>query len=434
MFKEIKENVLYIDGCNSVKLVEKYGSPLYVYSESDILARCKALKNDFLLRYKNTRVAYASKAFLNTYMCKLMEKEGMCIDVVSGGELYTAIKASFPAEHIEFNGNNKSREEIEMALNYGIGRFIVDSEVEIDFLEEICSDLDKKANVLYRINPGVKSEDTHDYNSTATKDAKFGIPLDQKILYSAIEKGIKSPHINLLGLHFHVGSQIFENQTHINAVKVALDITEKTYKTYNHAFTELNLGGGFGIKYVDSDLRKPYSYYLDPMMELIEKSAEMLGIDRPAVVIEPGRSIVGEAGSTLYKVGVIKEIPGIRKYVAIDGGMTDNIRPALYQAEYKAVIANRMDEEIKDVATICGKCCESGDILVKDALIAKPKKDDICAVYSTGAYGYSMASNYNKNVIPAVVFVKEGKASLVIKRQSYEQMIQNEQIKGFEEV
>lgn len=424
--KTTKDNMLFLDGVSAEVLVEKFGTPLYVYSETEIKRRIQELRSCFLEAYEDTRVAYAAKAFLSKDFCKLLQEEGLCIDVVSGGELYTAIEAGFPPEKIEFNGNNKSLEELEMALSYGIGRIILDSEEEIKIVEALCKERGQRVSVLYRINPGVRSRDTHEYNSTATKDAKFGIPLAEEILYPAIKQGIESPYLDLLGLHFHVGSQIFENQTHLDALETALEIMTRTIKQYQYIFSELNLGGGFGIQYTEEDRRKEFSYFLTPLMNRIVSYAEEKKIPRPTVVIEPGRSIVGEAGTTLYRVGIQKEIPGIRNYLSIDGGMTDNIRPALYQAKYQADIANRMEEPKDYPVTICGKCCESGDLLLKDAYIQKAQKGDICAVYSTGAYGYSMASNYNKNRLPAVVFVKEGEARLSIKRQSYSQMIQNE--------
>ncbi|MBE6033646.1 MAG: diaminopimelate decarboxylase [Clostridiales bacterium] len=424
MITEVKNEVLYFDGCSTVELAEKYGTPLYVYSENAILKECNELKSCFLDKYENTRAAYATKAFSSIAMCKIMDREGFCLDVVSGGELYTAIKAGFPAEKIEFNGNNKLREELELAIDYGIGRIIIDGLQELESIEEICKEKNKKMNVLYRITPGVDSH-THDYITTGKKDSKFGIPLDEEVIYPAIEAAIKSPFVNFKGIHFHVGSQLFDNRSHLLALETTLQLVKKTKEKFNYDITELNVGGGFGVTYTDEQ-RKPYEYFLKPIMERIIEFSNETGMERPAVVIEPGRSMVAEAGISLYTVGSIKNIKGIRKYLSIDGGMTDNIRPALYQAEYKGAIANKMSRPAEDVVTVCGKCCESGDILIKDGKFAEAEAGDILAIFSTGAYGYSMASNYNKNPIPGVVLVKGGRSAEIIRRQSYEEMIARE--------
>jgi diaminopimelate decarboxylase len=425
MDRTIKSNTLYFDGCNTVELAEKYGTPLYVMSETAIVEKCKEIRDTFLNKYEKTRAAYASKAFLTLSMCKIIEREGLCMDVVSGGELYTAMKADFPAEKIEFNGNNKSVEELKLAVDYNIGRIIVDGLDELDLIDEICKEKGKKVNILYRVTPGVKS-DSHDYIVTGKKDSKFGIPLDDEVIFPAIEHAIKSQYVNFMGFHFHVGSQLHDNDSHLKALDIVLKLIKDTKEKYDYATPELNIGGGFGIKYTEADNKKPYAYFLDPMMEKIEQFSKDLGIERPEIVIEPGRSIVGEAGITLYTIGTIKDIKGIRKYVSVDGGMTDNIRPALYQAKYEGIVANKAEEPKTETVTICGKCCESGDVLIRDAQVADVKRGDIFAVFSTGAYSYTMASNYNKNPLLATVLVKEGKSELIVKRQSYEHMIQNE--------
>lgn len=427
MEREIKNNTLYFDGCNTVELAKKYGTPLYVMSETAIVEKCREIRDTFLNIYERTRAAYASKAFLTLSMCKIIEREGLCIDVVSGGELYTAIKAEFPAERIEFNGNNKSIEELELAVDYNIGRIIVDGLDELNLIEKICKEKGKKINILYRVTPGVKS-DSHDYIVTGKKDSKFGIPLDDEVIFPAIEQAINSDYVNFMGFHFHVGSQLHNNESHLKALDIVLKLIKDTKDKYNYITPELNIGGGFGIRYTDADDKKPYAYFLDPMMERIEEFSKELNITRPEIVIEPGRSIVGEAGITLYTIGTIKDIKGIRKYVSVDGGMTDNIRPALYQAKYEGIIANKAEEPKTDVVTICGKCCESGDILIRDAKIASPERGDIFAIFSTGAYGYTMASNYNKNPLLATVLVKEGKSEIIVKRQTYDHMIANEVI------
>lgn len=426
MTREIKNGILYFDGCNTVELAQKYGTPLYVMSENDILERFSQLKEAFTDKYPNARVAYACKAFCTVAMMKICEREGMCIDVVSGGELYTAIKARFPPERIEFNGNNKLPEELEAAIDYGIGRIIVDGIGELKLIEDICARKDKKANILYRITPGIKA-DSHDYIITGKKDSKFGMPQDEDSLYREVKKALDSPYVEFLGFHFHIGSQLFEKDPYLQALNVTLKHIKNIKEKYGAEVEEINMGGGFGVVYTDEQ-RKPYSYYLDPLMERINEFFAEEQMQLPAVVIEPGRSIVAEAGITLYTIGRIKDIPGVRKYVSTDGGMTDNIRPALYQSEYDGIIAGKASQAKTEKVTVCGKCCESGDILIRDIDMAEPETGDIFAIFSTGAYGYSMASNYNRNPVSAVVLVKEGRSEVIVKRQTYENMISNDVI------
>lgn len=427
MIKKIKDGILYFDGCNTLKLAEKYGTPLYVVSENEISSRCKEIRESFLDKYENTKAVYASKAFLPLAMCKIIEREGLGLDVVSGGELYTAIKAGFPVEKIEFNGNNKSIDELKMAVEYGIGIIIVDNTHELDLLEQICKEQNKKAKILFRITPGVKSN-THKYITTGTKDSKFGIPLNENIIYPAVDKAIKSEHLEFKGFHFHVGSQLHDNKSHLAALETSLALMKFTKQKYNYTITDINIGGGFGIKYTQNDNPKPLSYFIEPVMNRIEEFCSENDLERPQVIIEPGRWIIGEAGMTLYTVGTIKKIPGIRTYVSVDGGMTDNIRPALYQAEYDAVVANKALKPKSQNVTICGKCCETGDVIIRDIDIAEVESGDTLAVLSTGAYGYSMSNNYNKNIIPGVVLVKDGKDQVIVKRQTYDDMIRNEVI------
>lgn len=423
MIREIKNNKLYFDGCDTTELAKQYGTPLYVFSENDIVGRLRELKECFVDKWPGARVAYACKAFCVPAMLKLVAREGMCIDVVSGGELYTAIQAGFPAERIEFNGNNKLVSELEMAIDYDIGRIIIDSTQELELIEKICAEKGKRTRVLYRVTPGVQA-DTHDYIITGKKDSKFGLPMDDEIIYPSIKAAIDSEYVDFLGLHFHVGSQLFDVDPFLQAVDAILGLVKETRTRFGYEMTELNLGGGYGVTYTTEE-RKPYSYFLQPMMDKIAAFFDAEGMARPALVCEPGRSIVAEAGINLYTVGSIKDIPGIRKWVSIDGGMTDIIRHALYQAVYTGVVANRAEEPADDVITVCGKCCESGDVLMRDVKMAAPKRGDIIAMYSTGAYGYSMASNYNSNPIPAVVLVKDGQSDLIVKRQSYDHIIAN---------
>ena len=423
--KTIENNHLYWDGCDTVALAQKYGTPLYVLSENAILQRTQELHQDFIDKYDNVRVAFASKAFNTLAMCQLVAREGLSLDVVSGGELYTAMKANFPGEHIEFNGNNKSQAELEMAVTYGVGRIIVDGLTEVARLAEICRRLQKTAKILFRITPET-TVDTHDFISTGQKDSKFGIPLNPEILFPQIEAAIAMPEIEFYGLHFHIGSQLSDNSTHLAAAKVALSLVSEIKERYDFTIKELNYGGGFGVEYVEGDVRQPYGYFLDPLMALTEDYCAEHGLLRPAIVIEPGRSLVAEAGISLHTIGEIKTLPGLRTYAAIDGGMTDNIRPGLYQADYTGIVANKAAAKRTESVTISGKACESTDILMKDLPVPPLSAGDIFATLTTGAYGYSMASNYNKLPLPAVVLVKDGRDQLIVARQSYKQMIQNE--------
>ena len=415
---EIKDGRLFFDGCDLTQLAEGFGTPLYVYSQNVIKARAAELREAFLDGHPKNRVAYAAKAFCCTAMLKLAEKEGLCVDVVSGGELFTAIKAGFPAERIEFNGNNKTEDELKMAVGYGIGRIIVDSLQELDLLEKICRAACRKARVLLRITPGVRA-DSHDYIVTGKKDSKFGIPLDDDVILPYVKKALDSEWIDFLGLHYHVGSQLFDNSAHLAALDIALDLALKIFDSFGYAVEEINLGGGFGIQYTMEE-RKPYRYFLEPLMARVSDFCAAHGEFSPALVIEPGRSLVGEAGVQLYTVGSTKDIRGVRNYAAVDGGMWDNIRPALYGAKYDALLANRADEPATKTVTVCGKCCESGDILIRDIELPAPKAGDVLAVFSTGAYGYSMASNYNRNTVPGVVFIRGGRAEWAVKPQTYE--------------
>ena len=428
--REIKNNKLYFDGCDTTELAKKYGTPIYVMSQNGIEERINELKEQFTNKYPRTRIAYASKAFCTEGMYAILKKAGVCIDVVSGGEIYAAKQAGFPAEHVEFNGNNKLPKEIDAAVEYGVGRIIVDGLQELPLIIESCKKYKKKMNIMIRITPGVAAS-THDFIVTGKKDSKFGIPLEKEIFLPIVKQILDSEYLEFTGLHMHIGSQLFENDAFLKALDVLMDWAALIKTEFNADVKEVNFGGGYGAEYTTEE-RKPYSFFLDQMMELLEKRSKAIGIERPEAVIEPGRSIVAEAGITLYTIGQIKEIPGIRKYVSVDGGMGDNIRVALYQAEYEGIVANRAQEQKDDKVSICGKYCESGDIIMTDIMVPKSvKMGDIFATYSTGAYGYVMASNYNNNPIPGVVLVKGGKSAWMVKPQTYEQIVQNNEIPDF---
>lgn len=423
MKKIINENGNFVFGeLDTVMLAKEYGTPLYVVSEDIIKEKCKEIRENFLFKYENVKAAYASKAFLNLAMCKIVEREGLCLDVVSGGELYTALKADFPMEKIFFHGNNKSKPELELAISNDVGRIIVDNLYELELINDIANRMNKKSKVLYRITPGVESE-THKYIITGQKDSKFGIPLVDNIIFDAIERGMDYENIELLGFHFHVGSQIFDNGSHINATEKAMNLIKQAKDRFGFVTKELNTGGGYGIYYAEGDNPRPLSYFTDDIVEKVTQRCREFDLNIPTIIIEPGRWIIGDAGITLYTLGSIKEIPGIRTYAAIDGGMPDNPRPALYGSKYEAIVANKANEDVKETVTVAGKCCETGDILIWDLKVPEIEAGDILAVLNTGAYNYSMANNYNKIPRPAVVLVNEGYAEVIVERESYEDLI-----------
>lgn len=413
---------LEIGGVDALYLAQKYGTPLYVYDVALIRERAKSFKQAFITAGLKAQVAYASKAFSSVAMIQLAEEEGLSLDVVSGGELYTAVAAGFPAERIHFHGNNKSREELRMALEHRIGCIVVDNFYEISLLEDLCEETGHSIDVLLRITPGVEAH-THDYITTGQEDSKFGFDLHNGQTERAIEQVLQSGHIQLLGVHCHIGSQIFDTAGFVLAAEKIFKKLDEWRESYSFVSKVLNLGGGFGIRYTEDDEPLHATEYVEKIIEAVKENAARYGFDIPEIWIEPGRSLVGDAGTTLYTVGSQKEVPGVRQYVAVDGGMNDNIRPALYQAKYEAATANRIGEAHDQTVSIAGKCCESGDMLIWDIDLPEVKEGDLLAVFCTGAYGYSMANNYNRIPRPAVVFVENGEDHLVVKRETYEDIV-----------
>lgn len=429
---KINENgILEIGGCKATELADTYGTPLYVFDEKHI-RDMMAVYRDTINNYYggNGLVLYASKAFSCLAMYRIAKQEQIGIDVVSGGELFTAMQAGFPAEKIYMHGNNKLLSELESAVKNKVGTIVLDSYREADLLDEIAGRAGVVQNVLIRINPGIEAH-THAYIQTARTDSKFGFSVSDGSAESIIRHILTKPNLRLKGYHCHIGSQIFEKQSFILAADKVMDFSaEMKAKTAFEADT-LNLGGGFGIWYNDEDPQlklSDYAEYLKAIISEIKIKAEKNDLNLPFLVIEPGRSIVGEAGITLYTVGAIKDIPGIKKYIAIDGGMFENPRYALYQSKYSVLLANRANEACTEKVTIAGKCCESGDIIAVDVPLPKACSGDVMAVLSTGAYNYSMASNYNRNCVPAAVLVNEGQAEYIIKPQTYEDLIRNDLI------
>ncbi|WP_050615611.1 diaminopimelate decarboxylase [Bacillus testis] len=413
---------LEIGGKDTVSLAKEYGTPLYVYDVALIRERARGFKKTFEQLGVPFQVAYASKAFSAIAMIQLAMEEGLSLDVVSAGELYTAIVAGFPKEKIHFHGNNKSRDELEMAVIEEIGCVVVDNGHELQLLEDLCAKHGKHMPILLRVAPGVEAH-THDYIVTGQEDSKFGFHIDSGQAEEAMLFGEKSEFLDVLGLHCHIGSQIFETAGFLLAADKLLSILKDWHQRHGYHAKVLNLGGGFGIRYTEEDHPLPASQYVEKIVVEVKRLSEELGLEVPEIWIEPGRSLVGDAGTTLYTVGSTKEIPGIRKYVAVDGGMCDNLRPALYNAKYEAVLANRMEDEPEETVSVAGKCCESGDMLIWDIPLPKVKSDDLLAVFCTGAYGYSMANNYNRITRPPVVFVENGLDQLVVKRETIHDIV-----------
>lgn len=416
---------LTIGGVDSLKLAKEYGTPLVVYDVSQIRNQIRAFKKVFEEEQVNYAVSYASKAFASIAMYQVANEEGAYTDVVSAGELYTAMKANFPMERISFHGNNKSKEELEMGVKNHVGKIIIDNFYEIDLLRQVLEEQDSKINVMLRITPGISAH-THEYDQTGQVDSKFGFDLKSGQADKALQEVLKNQRMHMLGIHAHIGSQIFELNGFEMAAAKLVDVAASWKEKYDYTAQIINVGGGFGIKYVQEDHPLKPEEFVKAIVKAIKDEATKHNFPIPEIDIEPGRSIVGPAGYNLYKVGSMKEIPGLVPYVAVDGGMGDNIRPALYQAKYEMVLANDPQRRASQEFHVAGKYCESGDIL-SDAKLPSLKAGDILAMLDTGAYGYSMASNYNRNPRPAVVFVENGKAQLVIKRESLEDLIHLDQ-------
>lgn len=417
---------LTIGGCDTVELAKEFGTPLYVMDENTIRNTCKSYVNSIKKYYDGKGLPmYASKALSCKAMVQLAESENIGLDVVSGGEIYTAIQAKFPPEKIHFHGNNKTAEELNMALNYNIGKIVVDNLYELELLNKLAKEKNKVVKISMRIKPGIDAH-THNFIMTGQIDSKFGFALETGEAMEAVKKTFEFENVELTELHCHIGSQIFDIDPFVSAAEVMMNFIGDIKKQTGHIISELNLGGGYGIKYTSEDNPTAYDNYMNAVSKTVISKAREFDIPVPYIFMEPGRSIVGEAGITLYTVGGRKEIPNIRTYVSVDGGMTDNIRYALYQSSYTVVNASKANQEPNEKVTVAGKCCETGDLIQEHTEVADVQVGDTLAVLSTGAYNYSMASNYNRNPRPAMVMVKNGKAKLIIKRESYSDLVIND--------
>lgn len=420
------KNHLEIGGVDTVDLVQKYGTPVYVYDIARVKEQADKFKKTFKQKNVKAQVAYASKAFSSLALYQILAKEDVSLDVVSGGELYTAIQAGFPSQRIHFHGNNKSKSEIEAALDYQIGCFVVDNFYELEMLDRLSREREQMINVLIRVTPGVEAH-THEYISTGQVDSKFGFDLNSGQAQKALQSIAGMLYIELLGLHSHIGSQIFETEGFTMAIETLLKQAKQWQEDFGFELKVLNLGGGFGIRYIPEDEPLAIEEHTTAIIESVEASIKELQLSMPEIWIEPGRSLVGDAGVTLYQIGSQKKIPDVRQYLAVDGGMADNIRPALYDAKYTGILANRANDATEETYSIAGKACESGDMLIWDLPLPKAESKDILAIFSTGAYGYAMASNYNRIPRPPVVFVENGKDFLAIKRETYADMLRLDQ-------
>lgn len=420
-----KKGHIEIGGCDLVDLAEKYGTPLYVFDEATIRDIALSYKDAFK-DYGNINMMFAAKAFMTKAICRLMQREGFGLDLCSGGEIYTAYSSGFDMSQTIFNGNNKSFDELNLALKTGVGAISVDNFFELAMLNNIAKSFEKNVKILLRITPGIECH-THEYIQTGHLDSKFGFDLTQ------IDEAInlitdEYTNLNLAGLHSHIGSQIFEKQVYYDEIEVFFKEMARIRDVHGITLSDINIGGGLGIKYTENDA--PISIYeiAKVMIQSILDNSKKYNIKPPHIYIEPGRSVIGTSGVTLYTVGSSKQVPNGRKYFAVDGGMADNLRPSLYQAEYTVEAANKpLDEKLQTV-TIAGRFCESGDILAKDIKMHELNEGDILCFYDTGAYGYSMSSNYNRVLKPAAVLVNDGKSDIIIERQTYEQLVESDVI------
>ena len=415
---------MQVGGCDLTELKQEFGTPLYVLDEETLRYSCRQYMESFMSYEGGAEVIYASKALSVVGVSQIIKEEGFGFDVVSGGELFTVLKTGVDPQKIYFHGNNKSVDEMNEGLAAGIGYFVVDNFDELTVLDELAEAKGIKQKILVRITPGVEAH-THDYIQTGKLDSKFGINADEFVDKFAEVQSKKN--LDFKGVHVHIGSQILKLKPFSMAIEIVADVLIALKNKYKQEVEVLDLGGGLGISYMPKDNPPAVKAYAKMIVDTIKYKFSTDKLKLPKIVVEPGRSVVGRAGITIYSVGNIKDLKGIRKYVAVDGGMGDNIRPAMYNAEYDAVIANKVDQRKTDVVTVAGKFCESGDILLKDILIQPPEKHDVLAILGTGAYNYSMSSNYNNFRRPAMVLVKEGKAKVLVERESYEDLLRKQQ-------
>ena len=413
---------LQIGGCDLVTLAAEYGTPLYIYDETTIRDICREYRHEFQRRLPQLRVLYAGKAYLSPALVSILAQEEMGLDIVSGGELHIARAGGFPPERMAFHGNNKSEAELGEALDAGLGRIIIDNEHELDLLERLVAQRGGKPSVMLRVTPGVDAE-THVKTTTGLRDSKFGFPLDSGDAERAVERMLAADALDLTGFHIHLGSPIYKTEPYVDGIDVMTRFAADMRDRHDYTWREFSPGGGFAVGYTPDGLPPSIATYAETVANALHAACERHGLPLPEVHIEPGRSIVARAGVALYRVGSRKEIPGLRTYVALDGGMADNIRPAMYGSAYTALLANRVHDAAEETVTLAGRFCESGDVLVKDVALPRTQPGDLVAIPSSGAYNLAMESNYNLAQRPAVVFVQDGVARLTRRRQTYDDLL-----------
>lgn len=411
-----------VAGCDVVELAHEYGTPLFIYDEQQIRDRCREYIHAFSSRTDDFEVVYASKAFTCLAMCQVLAQENMSLDVASGGELYIALKTWFPPEHIYLHGNANNRDELKRAIRSQVGYIVADSLDELSVANELAGEQGINQPVLLRITPGIEAH-THDFIQTGKQDSKFGFCLADGKADEAVSLALDCSNLELVGFHCHIGSQIFSMDPYRKAIGLLADFMDICRRKYDFICRILDVGGGLGATYTAEDSPASIDELAETIVGGLEAEMSRVGLPVPRIVVEPGRSIVANAGLTAYTIQAIKTIPSVKTYVAVDGGMSDNLRPMLYQASYEALIANRPEAVPTMTVDVAGKHCESGDILVKGANLPDPRPGDVLITPATGAYGYSMSNNYNGQTRPAVLFVKEGTARVIIKRETYEDLV-----------
>jgi len=413
---------LTLGGCDVVELAAEFGTPLYVFDEATLRRTCAEYRKEFGQSYGDVLVIYAAKAFINRALAMIIKEEGLGLDVVSGGELSIARSVDFPAERVYFHGNNKLREEIELAISCRIGRIVVDNLCELPLVDEVAKEAGITQDILIRLSPGIDAH-TPRYVATGVIDSKFGLPLALGQAEEAVVKAMSSSNLKLVGLHVHLGSLIFSAEPYQEAIRIVFRFAAEMRERHGLDFREFSPGGGFAIQYTRDAPAQGVAYYAEAIAEAIQSSSKELGMQLPRLIVEPGRAIVGRSGVAVYRAGATKDIPGVRKYVSVDGGMADNIRPALYGSGYEALIANKVTEDEVEQVSIAGKFCESADILAKDVKVPRVVPGDTVVIPVAGAYCLPLASNYNASLKPAVVLVKEGKARIIRRRESYDDLM-----------
>ena len=419
---EVRNGHLFIGGVDMVELANEQGTALYVFDEADLRDRMEQYRESFSAAYPNSNVLYASKAFLNKEVLRIANEEGMCLDVSGGGELACARAVGFPMERVFVHGNNKTETELREAVAAGVGRIVLDTRIELERVSRIAAELGVTQKVLMRITPGVEA-DTHEYIKTGCEDSKFGFTMLGDFAFKCVGDVLAAPNVELVGFHCHIGSQIFALHSFREAVQVMVEFAARVKDEYGLEIADLDMGGGLGIAYTADEKPSSIDDFAQCTASAVKDYCAQYGVNEPRLLVEPGRSLVANAGVTLYTIGVMKTLPDIRKYVGIDGGMSDNIRTALYNADYEATIANKADEPRTEIVTLCGKHCESGDAVVLDGSLQHPDVGDIVCVFATGAYCYTMASTYNGQPRPAIVFVRDGQARVVTRRETYEDLM-----------